>query len=137
VVSQDWSIEIARTKLVVTPIFENCHNSSCITWCVFLSFIYGVICHTFALIWLFQFFPPQSRRNFLYDSQNTHKNGKKFILKLRSLSNTKVRNLEFKRMEFVSVTNKSIQIKKTLLLKVGSFIFLNEVKTTKSTKTTF
>jgi hypothetical protein len=88
---------------------------------------------------LFKFFPPQSRRTFLYDSQtHTTRMIKKFIPKLRSLLKTNVCNLDFKTVEFVSVTNKSIQINKNLPLKVGSIIlFFKKVKTKKSTKMTF
>jgi hypothetical protein len=42
-------------------------------------------------------------------AKTPHKNGKKFIPKLRSLSKINVHNLDFKIVEFVNVTNKSIQ----------------------------
>lgn len=137
VVSQDWGIEIVRTKSVLTPIFE-LHDVFSIfhSWGNMPSICFDLIQFVFRL---FKFFPPQSRRTFLYDSQtHTTRMIKKFIPKLRSLLKTNVCNLDFKTVEFVSVTNKSIQINKNLPLKVGSIIlFFKKVKTKKSTKMTF
>jgi hypothetical protein len=81
----------------------------------FLSFIYGVICHTFVLIWsnlcldYLSFFHHNQGLPFFMIVKTPHKNGKKFIPKLRSLSEINVHNLDFKIVEFVNVTNKSIQ----------------------------
>lgn len=79
----------------------------------FLSFIYEVICHTFASIWsnlcldcLSSFHHNQGGPFFMI-AKTPFKNGKKFILKLRSLSKTNVHNLDFKTMEFVNVQTRA------------------------------
>jgi hypothetical protein len=51
-----------------------------------------------------------------------HNSGKKFIPKLGSLSKTNVCTLDLMKMEFVSVTNNNIHIKKILPTKVGSIV---------------
>jgi hypothetical protein len=51
-----------------------------------------------------------------------HNNGNNFTLKLGSLTKTKVHTLDLTTMQFVSVIDKSIHIKKILLVEMGSII---------------